>query len=299
MKKFIMLLFVTISISGQQLPQHIDLPELGLSFDLPDGWSGQLDGEMLVLGHQTIPGLMVVYKNESTTAQELKELAMQGIAMEGVALNPIEDFVVKNELRVDGMYQGTFNGAKVKGYAIGLINKFGIGINILILTETDKFTDQHLKEANTLVSSVKFKQSKDTPATMHWKNKIVGKQLMYLSTQSNSDYTGGTTGTSTRKNMDLCTDGSFQYYANIHNSYSSGNSNAEAGSTNEQNGFGSSNSQSNTSGIYKIYSLGNQTFLELSFEGGEIVEYELSENDEGYTFLEGTRYFIAQSKICN
>ena len=43
---FIILICLAFHISMQaQLPKHIKLQELDLSFDILDGWSGQVEGE--------------------------------------------------------------------------------------------------------------------------------------------------------------------------------------------------------------------------------------------------------------
>ena len=131
-------------MKAQILEKQVNLKELGLSFEIPDGWRGQVDGEYILLGHQSIPGLMILSANTSKNSTALKEFAELGVAEENVQLTVDGNFLVKDDQRVEGMYSGTFHGQSVKGYAIGLINGLGKGMNILVLTETTAFSEAHI-----------------------------------------------------------------------------------------------------------------------------------------------------------
>ncbi len=147
------------SFAQQTLYSHVEFQELGLSFDIPQGWKGQLTDAAVILGHYRLAGLMILTENQSQTAKDLKKLAMEGLADDGVQLTPVEEFDLIGENRVEGFYQGTFSGFQVKAYAIGLIN----GMNIVILTE-----------AKQLTGSVKFYQAKELDSSKFWRNRIVG-----------------------------------------------------------------------------------------------------------------------------
>ena len=55
-------------INGQALPRHVEYQELGLSFNIPNGWTGQANGEYVILGHNSITGMMILFENNSTSA---------------------------------------------------------------------------------------------------------------------------------------------------------------------------------------------------------------------------------------
>lgn len=265
-------------MEAQLLPEHIELQELGLSFDIPTGWRGQVDGEYIVLGHETVPGLLILSANTAPNTTALKKQAEEGVLDEGVQLSPHGEFIIKNKNRVEGMYTGTFNGQDVKGYVIGLINGLGKGMNVLILTESTKFTQAHQKEADKLARSVVFSKAEDSQATTFWKQKLIGNQLYFGLTRGDG---------SEKRTIDLCSDGSFTYYGNSHIAFD------------ESYGFGSAGNNEHNTGTYTIYSLGSSSVLELTFTNGKIVEYDLSTNDAGNTFLDNSRYYVQHSNRCN
>ena len=57
-------------------------------------------------------------------------------------------------------------------------------------------------------------------------------------------------------------------------------------------------SKTQGSGTYKIYSLGEESYIEFYFHRGKIVEYDLLEDQEGNTYLDQTRYLVLQSQNC-
>lgn len=77
MKSRVVLLFLMLNsfiMTPQQL-QMANLEELGISFEVPKGWSGQMEAEYILLGHQTLPGFMVLTENEAKNLEDLKAKA--------------------------------------------------------------------------------------------------------------------------------------------------------------------------------------------------------------------------------
>ena len=279
--------FILFLISLSIDAQHMELSELGLSFDIPQGWKGGEQEDYILLGHETIPGLMIISQNTAKNTASLKKSSMEPINEAGLFLAPDGDFVVVSDSRVEGNYTGTYQGEAVKAFMIGLSNSEGVGITILILTSSNIFGDNHITEANKLAKTVQFFKPKDTDNTHFWKNRIEESQLKYMHTSRGSDYSGGYSGTSDVVIINLCTNGQFSYYANANASFDS------------SGGFGSANNTAANQGIYTIYSKGNETYLELQFDDGNANSYELVVSSEEHTLLNGSRYFITQLEGCN
>jgi len=286
MKKIIAVLTLTL-LSGlfvnAQSGEKVTFQELGLSFNVPGGWTGGVKDDLYILGHSSIPGLMILSQNESKDAQQLKSLALQGMQDEGIQLSPKGDFSLKGVDRVEGFYEGTFNGSNVRVFAIGLINRLGSGMNVFIVTEKAKFGDKHIQEALKLAKTVKFFKQRDSKETAFWKQKLVGKNVKYLKVRTNNNaYDGSFTGTSDRTSITLYNNGSFYFYSSSTASYG-----GPAGT----GGSGMYLGRSQNSGDYKIYTVANQTFLDLYFSN-KTRTYKLSRNERRHTLLNGTRYSV-------
>ena len=222
---------------------------------------------------------------------------MKGIAESGLFLNPEAEFTIKSESRVEGMYEGTYNGMPVRSYAVGLINGLGKGMSVMILTTSDQFSDVHKIEVKKLVNSVKFYEARDSKATMDWKNQLIGRQLKYVDSNSSSDYSGGYSSVSTTRTINLCSNGQFTYYFNSNSSYAAG-SPVDGITTGNQVGSGVFQSNKENFGTYKIYSLGSSTYLELNFANDTQLEFELGINSEGNLTLDGNRYLVLDLEDC-
>jgi hypothetical protein len=138
------------------LPQHNDYLELGLKFEIPEGWSAEQKGDIVTMGHQTIPGLIIMSFNEAESAELLKMEAMKGVLDDGVNLKTMGDFEISNDNKVSGVYEGIWDGAEVKCFVIGLVNKFGPGVNILAVTTKEVYSDQHVMEVKKIATTVVF-----------------------------------------------------------------------------------------------------------------------------------------------
>lgn len=278
---FIVILMVISSVIVKaQSNGRVEFQELGLSFKVPSGWSGGVKDELYLLGHSSIPGLMVLSQNTSKSATELKNLALQGIQEEGIQLSPKGDFTLKGNDQVEGFYEGTFNGSNVRVFSIGLINKMGSGMNISIVTEKAKFSDIHIQEARKLAKSVKFFQQKDSKETAFWKQRIVSKRLRYMKVRtSNNANDGSFTGTSDSVSITLYNDGTFYYDYSATASMGGG---AVSGLIADQD---------KNKGEFKIYTADEHTYLDLYFPN-KTRTYELTVNNKRHTLLSGTRYLI-------
>ena len=282
----VLMLLPCSQLPAQALPQQVDFQELGIRFDIPPGWTGYLEGEAIVMGHSSIPGMMIMIENPSTSMAQLRQLAAEGINEPAIRLSPMGEFTERGQHRLEGEYQGMFNGQAVRAYALALIDGQGKGVSIISLTTTQQYGQQQQVEANKLAESVRFYQARDSEATVFWKNKIVGRQLRYMHTSSSSDYDGGYTGSSDRVTFDLCGDYQFVYASSSQASFEG------------SGGFGHAAGQGGNNGSYTIYSVGNSSYLTLTYADGNTEEYALSTNQQGNTFLDGTRYLVTEPERC-
>lgn len=281
--KYVYLILLIVNqfvMYSQDAPQPVDFPELGVKFIIPAGWTGQQYEDYILLGHTSIPGMLLLFENTSKTAEALKETAELGINENGLYLKAIDTFTITSEKSVEGYYEGSYDGANVKAFGKGLLNPHGNGLSLLVLTTPEKFSETHISEVQKISESVVFSKAKDTDNTAAWKKLIVGYKLKYMYTSSSSDYGGGYSGISDVITINLYTDATFSFYSNSHASF--------------DNNSGSANINSNedTTGVFKIYSEGKSTYLELNFLNGKSNSYELSRNEKKNILLNGTRYFL-------
>jgi len=276
---FIIILIFQLHANAQE---QVSLDDFGVSFTVPAGWTGDFQGDYVVLGHTTIPGMMILSDNPTRTIETVVSTAQQGIQEDGFNLTADGVFKKVNAKRAEGYYKGTYDySTKVKAYAIGLIDGQGKGMSILILTETNAFSKDHVSAANQLATSVNFFKPKVSKVTKEWEQRLVGQKLTYQKTGDGPD------GGSVKRVINLCTNGTFTFYFNAHASFD------------VAEGFGYANSNEDSRGRYTIYSVHNDSYLTLQFDNGKELEYKLTLDPKEYPVLDNTKFIPLDAEGCN
>ncbi len=292
MKRVTVMFSLLFTVLGTaQVRQSVDLKELGISFDLPRGWKGKMMEEYIFLGHQSIPGFMVLFENEAGTAEKARVKALEGIQEEGIELSPKGDFQIVSDRQVEGYYSGSYDGTDVEGFAIGLVSTFGSGISMLILTSAGQFSNTHVEEARKLARSVKFSAPVAHEQVTFWKNRIVGYKLKYLYSYHSPGSNGSSVYSRINIDIDLCTNGRFHYRYEEYNSIDTGLS--ESG-TSSAMGL----SEKDNTGTFEVYMEGNAPYLDLVADSGKVRTYSLAITSDDVPLLEGDKYYVDNSNKC-
>lgn len=283
---FFTLLFSTffLQVITAQQTGKVDYKTLGVSFEIPEGWVGQEVNGVFLIGHNTIPGVIMLTTNEARTMEQMKQEARAGIIdQQGTNLQISSDFESVANNGIGAEFEGILEYQVAKAYVIGLLNPFGSGMTIAYMTLKDLYTSQHKSAAVVLAKSVKFRKPVYGPIVKEWKEKLNGVRLTYMDSYSSIDYSnpnytsGG--GYSSKTVIDLCAQGYFTF--NGSHSLSVDAPGVSAGSNGNDQGAGSWKVIANTAG---------QAVLQLNYHNGDISEYVLTmEGDK--TMLNGNRYF--------
>ena len=286
MKQVIALLFLIHTnyiMNAQVLQNHMELEELGARFDIPSGWTGQIQEDYILPGHKTIVGLMVLFENESKDTESLKNLAMQVLVDEGVGLRPKDDFKIVGNNKVEGMYESGFQSSWELGYAIGLLNELGSGVSIIVLTETDKFKDIRKKEANKTASSVKFFRPEENEQVTFWKNRIIGYKLKYMYSCHSLDANGGNVYSKTNIDIDLRPNGRF---CNKYDDFASIDSSTTESAPSSTFDYAKKDNE----GTFEIYVEADVPYLEPVADSGEERSYRLAITADDVPLLNDDKY---------
>lgn len=291
--------FLCLCLSTAQAAQTgvVSYPYLGIQFSIPDGWQGAEDGELFLMGSNTVPGLLVVMQNEAQSASDLKREADKGIVDVEQGVNLLREGGF-DRVGTDGLgavFSGVYEYQPAKAYIIGLINPFGKSITVAALTSSDSYSDEHRQLALAIANSVAFAVPEESALTQEWRQSLKGLRLAYRysSYDSGAGYTdasgqvyGSYSSASETVNIDLCSNNQFSYSSSSTSSFDS------------SGGFGGAAASGANGGRWQVSTLGDgQSQLELNFGNGEISVYELLNTDNKLT-LNGSRYYRIDSELC-
>jgi hypothetical protein len=128
----------------------------GYSFTLPDGWVYQKGDGQILMGSNTIPGLISVFPHQAGNMQEMQGLMHQGIQEEGVYLSLDAGIQQRGPNMVTGYYNGSVQGEQARGYGIGLLSQYGGGIFVLAVSTPQKLGQEIISSVDFLAQNTRF-----------------------------------------------------------------------------------------------------------------------------------------------
>ena len=189
---------------------QIIISEIGISFTIPEGWSGGVPAEasFMVMTDATGEGTMILISSETTDSEINSELQSKIQLDEGIYIQP-ESVVKRDGLVWSGNYQVIGLPQEMKGYLEAQLGDYGIALACITIA-TPGAIQRAKNAANLLMRSLTFAKPQrqiEEAATassqndgQSWSEYLKQKSLKYFYTQSDfseSDF------------IYLCPDGNF------------------------------------------------------------------------------------------
>jgi len=178
----------------------------GFSFTKPDGWVHQHGDGQILLGSNTIPGLISVFPHQAGNMQELKGVMREGFQEEGVYLSLDGGLQQQASNMAIGYYDGFIQGEQARGYGIGILSQHGGGIFVLAVSTPQKLGQEIITAADYLARNTHFSKRKtgDSDLVRHfsgewvWTNGYRTEWMTFFpdgtySDQSEASYSGDMT----------------------------------------------------------------------------------------------------------
>ena len=144
------------SSSSKISSQEIGDPNWGFKFKPPNGWKHRKDHTGALLGHDTIPGMILVFPHQARNMQTMTQQMQEGLVEEGVSLVLSSKLHRKGNNVLWGECTGMVQGQQAKGQAIGTLSPHGGGAYILAVSTPDKFGKDIANAANTIAGRMKY-----------------------------------------------------------------------------------------------------------------------------------------------
>ncbi len=203
---------------GQQAPSggsRVDVPELGISFTPPPGWTAQKQQGFCILVSGTQRGFILILPHQFSNLQQMATEAGGGFVDEasGIRLMPTAPFQSFGSNGIAGEFSGVIKGEQARAFVIGLLSPQGGGVTILGATKAAEYTPEHARLVQTIAGGISFtarsaggtgggtpSAAGSDPNLMRW---IAGRYYSY----SSGSTMYGSAGTERR--VMLCPDGRF------------------------------------------------------------------------------------------
>ena len=127
----------------------------GFKFHPPEGWKSQKTNEVIILGHDTIAGVIVVLPHILSNIQQVQQQMQEGLSEEGVQLYPTGGLQPSGNLIV-GEYSGVVNNEQVKAHGIGTLSPYGSGAFIIAISTPDKYSNELSITAEAIAKKMQY-----------------------------------------------------------------------------------------------------------------------------------------------
>jgi hypothetical protein len=260
----------------------------GIHFDPPPGWKYRKGEGVYIMGHDTIPGMILIMPHPYKNLQEARAAAAE-------PLYQAEDgqLMVTGEVRQisDGLmaadYGGIIQGKQARGHVVCVLSPYGGGVLILAGNDAASYSQRYATMAEDLARGMTFTKPAATPEVQQWNARLRGHRLAYLTSGGDTNAVDGSAYSwSDRKNVYLCSNGTFQAEGGFSGSIGTPGSTGIA-----TNGTGP------LAGQWKVTTIAGMPVLEFDLQNGETATFKLSAQGSK-TFLDGKRWMVVENNVC-
>jgi len=263
---------------------------LPISFD-GNGW--KLIGDNYgtsILGHETIPGPILVIEHGYSDKQSLKNQLESGYQEEGVELYP-NGMVQNNGNMLSISLNGYVEGNSMKSEVLGFLTNSKNCKGFILMSLTDEYSDNstHKTHMVNIAKSIRIKPLSNDPS---WSQKLNGQELVYRdsystnSSSSDGSFYVGASSSSTEKYA-FCNDGSFYYSNSSYTSASGSGLDAQTNNANDSDG-----------GTWNVLNMGGSVVIKLIYTDGTVIYSPIS-RDNGYYYFGEQKYTKGPNSYCN
>jgi hypothetical protein len=127
----------------------------GFKFLPPEGWKSQKTSEAIILGHDTIAGVIVILPHALSNIQQVQQQMEAGLSEEGVQLS-LDGKIQNLGSYVVGEYAGIVDNAQAKARSIGTLSPYGGGAFIIAVSTPDKYSNELSSAAEAIAKKMQY-----------------------------------------------------------------------------------------------------------------------------------------------
>lgn len=155
------LLFVVFFISSslaQEFEKQESNESLGIEFTYPINWKPTLKKDGYILGADKLEGFILIRVSSYKSIKKMKEAMENGIVQEdGSRLTLLNDIQPMGENGLAGMYEGTVDDQKVRGFMMSKLDKkSGNGAVVIVVAPETRFNQSHMDALKTIARTLTF-----------------------------------------------------------------------------------------------------------------------------------------------
>ena len=176
----LLLLFSGISLYAEKVGDAM----WGFTFESPQGWKYQKDMNGAMLGHDTVPGLILLFPHEFKDMNSLKAEMQKGLTEEEGYLRLQGNLgkMGRNECEDQQIDHYEVQQVKARGY--GTLSPYGGGTIVITMSTPESFSSQLSAAGSEIINSMKYHKSDSSSVV----KRFIGKWSTYSKYSENHVY---------------------------------------------------------------------------------------------------------------
>ncbi len=154
--------------SSQIGPGEVGDPSWGFKFTPPSEWVHQQSGEGVILGHNTIAGMILVIAHTSENLQQMQQEMMEGLQEGGSYLLPSGGLQQSAQNILSGDYAGVMDGTQVKARGFGILSPNGGGAYLIAVSTPEQLSADLVGAAETITRNIQYFKVDVSDLVMHF-----------------------------------------------------------------------------------------------------------------------------------
>jgi len=143
-------------------------PYWNFQFIPPEGWVYQQTDEGMVLGHTTIPGVILIFPHSLENIEAIRQEMLKGIQEGYDYLTLSSEITTADKNILAGDYDGLMEGQQAKARGFATLSPFGGGAFILAVSTPRMLGDEIKRDAEWIASNLIYKKMETSGLVQHF-----------------------------------------------------------------------------------------------------------------------------------
>ena len=156
----------------------------GFKFVPPEGWVSQVTSDYILLGHNSIAGLIIIMPHQAQSIAQMQMEMKEGLQEEGTNLQLTGSISTLKENSLIGNYEGYLDGTVAKAKCIGVLSPGGGGAYIIAASTPEMYSEGLVNAAKEVAGNMTFIKMGTTELVNH----LAGKWTTFTTNTSTDIY---------------------------------------------------------------------------------------------------------------
>ena len=146
-------------------------PSWGFKFIPPEGWNFQYSADGAILGHTTIPGIIVIYPHVLKSMEEVRQQMNMGIQDAGSYLTLSGTLSEAGDQLLEAGYEGVVDGSIARGHGFGTLSPHGGGAFIVAISTPQMLGEEIIRDARWMAANLVYEKMESSDLVRHFAGK--------------------------------------------------------------------------------------------------------------------------------